>query len=251
MPILTLLHLAKLKGWTPQLLDYRNSGDTAGDKSRVVGYCAVAFTSGAGKTTSGQAPPAPPPAAQFNPAERQFLLGLARRTLTRVTAGHDLPEIKSDTVPAPCRAAKGCFVTLTESGELRGCIGNILPAGPLYQAIMDNTRSAALRDPRFPPVTAEEAAQVHLEISVLTVPEPLAFASPDDLLARLQPHRDGVVLQIGGRRATFLPQVWEQLPDKAEFLSHLAAKAGCPPSAWRGKDVSVSLYRAEAFQEPK
>ncbi len=251
MPILTLLHLAKLKGWTPQLLDYRNSGDTAGDKSRVVGYCAVAFTSAAGTTTSDKAPTAPQPAAQFNPAERQFLLELARRTLTRVTAGRDLPEIKSDTVPAPCRAAKGCFVTLTKAGELRGCIGNILPAGPLYQAIMDNVRNAALRDPRFPPVTAEEAAKIHIEISVLTVPEPLAFASPDDLLARLQPHRDGVVLRIGGRGATFLPQVWEQLPDKAEFLSHLAAKAGCPPSAWRGKDVSVSLYHAEAFAEPK
>ena len=251
MPILTLLHLAKLKGWTPQLLDYRNSGDTAGDKGRVVGYCAVAFTSGAGKTTSDQAPTAPKSAAQFNPAERKFLLDLARRTLTRVTAGRDLPEIKSDVVPASCRAAKGCFITLTKSGELRGCIGNILPAGPLYQAIMDNARSAALRDSRFPPVTADEAAKIHIEISVLTVPEPLAFASPEDLLARLQPHRDGVVLRIGGRGATFLPQVWEQLPDRAEFLSHLAAKAGCTPSAWRGKDVSVSLYQAEAFQEPK
>ena len=162
-----------------------------------------------------------------------------------------MPELKSDGVPAPCRAAKGCFVTLTKSGELRGCIGNILPAGPLYQAVMEDARSAALRDPPFPPVTADEAATLHIEISVLTVPEPLAFASPDDLLAKLQPHRDGVVLKIGERGATFLPQVWEQLPDKAEFLSHLAAKAGCAPSAWRGKDVSVSIYHVEAFEEPK
>ena len=217
----------------------------------MVGYCAVAFTRGDGKATQDQAPTLPKPAAQFSPAERQFLLDLARRTLSRVTAGRDLPEIKSDAVPAPCRVAKGCFVTLTKEGELRGCIGNILPAGPLYQAIMDNARNAALRDPRFLPVTAAEAGKIHIEISVLTVPVPLAFASPDDLLARLQPHRDGVVLQIGGHRATFLPQVWEQLPDKAEFLSHLAAKAGCPALAWRGKDVAVSLYQAEAFQEPK
>jgi AmmeMemoRadiSam system protein B/AmmeMemoRadiSam system protein A len=251
MPILALLHLAKLKGWTPQLLDYRNSGDTAGDKSRVVGYCAVAFTSGDRKATLDKASTVAKSAAQFNPAERKFLLELARQALTRVTAGRDLPEMKSDAVPEPCRAAKGCFVTLTKSGELRGCVGNILPAGPLYQAVMHDARSAALRDPRFPPVTADEAATLHIEISVLTVPEPLAFASPDELLAKLQPHRDGVVLKIGERGATFLPQVWEPLPDKAQFLSHLAAKAGCAPSAWRGKDVSVSIYHVEAFEEPK
>lgn len=251
MPILTLLHLAKLKSWKPQLLDYRNSGDTAGDKSRVVGYSAVAFTSDVAKATSGRISSKAKPAAQFDAAERKFLLNLARQTLTRVTAGRSLPELKSEEVPAPCRAEKGCFVTLTKSGELRGCMGNILPVGPLYQSIMDNARNAALRDPRFPPVAADEVARLHLEISVLTAPEPLAFASPDDLLARLQPRRDGVVLQIGGRGATFLPQVWEQLPDKVEFLNHLAAKAGCVPSAWRGPDVSVSLYHVEAFEEPK
>ncbi len=251
MPILTVLHLANLKGWKPQLLDYRNSGDTAGDKSRVVGYCAVAFTGGDGRTNAGKATMEAKSSAQFNATERTFLLDLARQTLTRVTAGRGLPEIKSDAVPEPCRAVKGCFVTLTKSGELRGCIGNILPAGPLYQSVMDNARSAALRDPRFPAVTAEEAAKVHIEISVLTVPEPLAFASPEDLLARLQAHRDGVVLKIGERGATFLPQVWQQLPDKTEFLNHLAVKAGCAPSAWRGKDVSVSIYHVEAFEEPK
>jgi AmmeMemoRadiSam system protein B/AmmeMemoRadiSam system protein A len=251
MPILALLHLAKLKGWTPQLLDYRNSGDTAGDKSRVVGYSAVAFTGGIAEKTSAKAATEAKSAAQFNPAERRFLLDLARQTLTRVTAGRGLPDTTSDGVPVSCRASKGCFVTLTKSGDLRGCIGNILPAGPLHQSVMENARSAALHDPRFPPVTADEAAKLHIEISVLTVPEPLAFSSPDDLLAKLQPHRDGVLLKIGERTATFLPQVWEQLPDKTEFLSHLAAKAGCAPSAWRGKDVSVSIYHAEAFEESK
>lgn len=251
MPILTVLHLAKLKGWEPQLLDCRNSGDTAGDKSRVVGYCAVAFTGGEENTSSDQARTEAKPPVQFTSAERKFLLGVARQTLTRVTAGRGLPEIKADAIPASCRALKGCFVTLTKSGDLRGCIGNILPAGPLYQAVMDNARSAALRDPRFPPVTGDEATKLHIEVSVLTVPEPLAFRSPDDLLVKLQPRRDGVVLKIGERGATFLPQVWEQLPDKIEFLNHLAAKAGCAPSAWRGKDVSVSIYHVEAFEEPK
>jgi hypothetical protein len=251
MPILTALHLAKLKGWKPRLLDYRNSGDTAGDKSRVVGYAAIAFMEADATPAPEKAAPEAKPAAQFGPAERKFVLELARRTLTEVTAGRPLPEIKLDTVPEACRAPKGCFVTLTKSGQLRGCIGNILPAGPLFQSVAENTRGAALRDTRFPPVTAGEAGQLHIEVSVLTVPEPLAFASPDDLLAKLQPHRDGVVLRIGERGATFLPQVWEQLPDKTEFLNHLSAKAGCEPSAWRGRDVTLSIYHVEAFEEPK
>jgi AmmeMemoRadiSam system protein A len=140
-------------------------------------------------------------------------------------------------------------VTLTKSGQLRGCIGNIVPAGPLYERVVENARSAALRDPRFPPVTADEVPTLHIEISVLTEPKPLPFASPDELLARLKPHWDGVVLKIGDRGATLLPQVWEQLPDKTQFLGHLSAKAGCAPDAWRGKDVSVSTYHVESFEE--
>jgi uncharacterized protein len=116
---------------------------------------------------------------------------------------------------------------------------------------MENARGAALRDHRFPPVTRDEVDRIHIEISVLTEPQPLKFGSPEELLEKLQPHRDGVVLEIGGRGATFLPQVWEQLPDKVEFLNHLARKAGCEPEAWRGKDVNVSIYHAEAFEEPK
>lgn len=249
MPVLTLLHLAKLKGWKAQLRDCRNSGDTAGDKRRVVGYAAVAFVGGDAGTATSKSPQ--PAAAQFNPQERQFLLSLARQALRSVTAGGDLPEIKPDTVPEGCRPARGCFVTLTKDGELRGCIGNILPARPLYQAVLENARNAALRDPRFPPVTADEAAKLRIEVSVLSVPEPLPFSSPEDLLGKLQPHRDGVLLKIGERGATFLPQVWEQLPDKVEFLNHLSQKAGCPAAAWRGKEATVSVYHAEAFAEPR
>jgi AmmeMemoRadiSam system protein A len=116
---------------------------------------------------------------------------------------------------------------------------------------MENARSAALRDFRFSPVTPDEAGTLHIEISVLTEPASLKFDSPDDLLKKLQPHKDGVVLTISGRGATFLPQVWEQIPDKAEFLNHLSQKAGCAPTAWRGSDVSVSIYHVEAFEEPK
>ena len=248
-PVRTVIAIAKAKGWTPQLLDYRNSGDTAGNKERVVGYAAVAFVGRDGE--AGAAKPAieSAPAAQFNANERKFLLGLARQSLLQAASDGSLPAINAETVPSACRAAKGCFVTLTKAGQLRGCIGNILPAGPLYQAVVENARSAALRDPRFLPVTAGEAARLHIEVSVLTVPEPLPFQSSEELLAKLQPHKDGVILRIGPYMATFLPQVWEQLPDKTDFLSHLAAKAGCEPSAWRGKDTTVSIYHVEAFEE--
>ena len=249
VPVLALLYLAKLKGWQPQLLDYRNSGDTAGDKSRVVGYSAIALIDAPAQAAATKEPASPP--QDYSEADRKFLLELARKTLERCTAGGGLPEVADGSVPAACRADRGCFVTLTKDGELRGCIGNILPAGPLFKSVSNNARSAALSDFRFRPVTAPEASGLRIEISVLSALEPLRFDSPEDLLAKLRPNRDGVVLRIGGAGATFLPQVWEQLPDKAEFLSHLSEKAGCAPSAWRGKDVTVSIYHVEAFHEAK
>ncbi|MBI5382986.1 MAG: AmmeMemoRadiSam system protein B [Opitutae bacterium] len=238
LPVQTLLHVAKHRGWRAQLLDYRNSGDTSGDKTRgVVGYAAVAF----------YAPPAE--ASAFNATERQLLLALARRTLRAVTAGGELPVLPVDQLAAKFTKPRGCFVTLTQRGALRGCIGHIVAQEPLHRAIVDNARSAATRDPRFRPVTAAEVDQLEIEISVLTAPEPLAFASPADLLQKLQPHRDGVVLQIGDRGATYLPQVWEQIPDKETFLDSLAEKAGCPASAWRRPGTKALIYRVESFKE--
>jgi len=268
-PIQTLLYVAREKGWKARLLDARNSGDTTGDKTRgVVGYAAIAFYAPAAPTPSKaparptapamSAPPAPPmpstttaaPATgQFTAADRRFLLDLARRTLRAVTAGDPLPEVPAATLDPKFAAAKGCFVTLTKNRDLRGCIGYITPEGPLYQAVIDNARNAALRDPRFPPVTPREVDRLEIEISVLTEPLPLFFGSPEDLLRKLHPGVDGVVLRIGGRSATYLPQVWEQIPDKAEFLDNLAEKAGCDPSAWRQSDVSVLIYHVESFKE--
>jgi AmmeMemoRadiSam system protein A len=147
--------------------------------------------------------------------------------------------------------ARGCFVTLTIHGTLRGCVGHILPQESLYQAVVDNTQSAARRDPRFPPVQPEEVDKIHIEVSVLTEPQPMRFVSPEDLLSQLKPYEDGVVLRIGSTGATFLPQVWAQIPEKVEFLNQLSQKAGCAPPAWRGKDTSVSIYHVESFEEPE
>jgi hypothetical protein len=242
-PIMALMHLARLKTWKARLLDYRNSGDTAGDKSGVVGYAAVAFEGAA------PADPATGPAPAFSPAERQQLLELARRSVKEVVTAGKLPEADPGAWPEKFRQPKGCFVTLTKGGKLRGCIGHIVPVEPLYKAVMQNAESAARRDYRFNPVQPNELDQLSIEVSVLTEPQPLAFSSPEDLLARLQPHQDGVVLQVGGHQATFLPQVWEQIPDKVGFLNALAQKAGAPPSAWREPGATVSIYHVEAFKE--
>ena len=234
-PILTLMCLARQNGWKAELLDRRNSGDVTGEKDRVVGYTAIAFYA-----------PAP---EKFAAPEKKFLLDLARTTLSHVATNGNLPAVSAKDVPPKLAETKACFVTLTENGALRGCIGHIFPQEPLYQAVVDNAQSAAMRDWRFPPVQPDEVGKIKIEISVLTEPQPLRFNSPDDLLGKLQPHTDGVVLKIGARSATFLPQVWEQLPDKVEFLNHLSEKAGCEPSAWRGRDTSVSIYHVEAFNE--
>jgi len=235
LPILALLHLAHQNGWQARLLDYRNSGDTSGDKSRVVGYSAIAFFA--------------PAQGNFNPTEREQLLGLARRALKEAVVPGRSPLADTNNWPAKFRESRGCFVTLTRAGALRGCIGHIFPQESLYRAIQDNARSAALEDPRFRPVQPGELNQLEIEISVLTEPKPLPFTSPEDLLAKLQPDKDGVVLKIGDRGATFLPQVWEQLPDKVEFLNRLSEKAGGAPGDWRKPGASVLIYRVEAFKE--
>ena len=181
--------------------------------------------------------------------EKEYLLRLARQTVEEVVTTGRMPEIHSAGLSDDLRKPKGCFVTLKKNGELRGCIGHIRPQAPLYRAVMDNARSAALEDPRFPRVHPEELAGIEIEISVLTVPQPLPFSSPEDLLRKLRPHVDGVVLKTGPRSATFLPQVWEQLPEKETFLAHLAAKAGLPPTAWRNPGTEVQTYQVDAFKE--
>ncbi|HVM59849.1 MAG TPA: AmmeMemoRadiSam system protein B [Verrucomicrobiae bacterium] len=233
--VLTLLHLARLKGWKATLLDARNSGDTSGQKERVVGYAAIAFCS--------------PPPQVFSGEEREQLLRLARRSLTEVVTNDRLPEVTTNAFPQKFVDPKGCFVTLTEHGRLRGCIGHIYPQESLYKAVMDNSLNAATRDTRFLPVRPDELGKINIEISVLTVPEPLAFSSPDDLLTKLQPNRDGVVLRMGSLGATYLPQVWEQIPDKTQFLDTLAEKAGAAPGDWRAPGTQVFIYHVESFKE--
>jgi AmmeMemoRadiSam system protein A len=234
-PVLALMHLARTKGWKARLLESCDSGDVSGERDRVVGYAAVAFST--------------PKADTFGPAERKLLLEFAREALAKSVVDGVLPEIAERDVPALLAERRACFVTLTKHGELRGCIGTMLAQEPLYRSVIANARNAALRDPRFPAVGPGELADLRIEISVLSEPKTLAFSSPEQLLALLQPGEDGVVLRIGGRSATFLPQVWSQIPEKTEFLDLLSVKAGCEPSAWKSRDASVATYHVEHFEE--
>jgi AmmeMemoRadiSam system protein B/AmmeMemoRadiSam system protein A len=237
LPILTLMGIAKQKGWKTKLLDARNSGDIGAGKDSVVGYAAIAFYEDA------------KPTAQYTSSERNFLLELARKTIASVSRGGPMPDPKAPDPAGKLSEVRACFVTLMKDGQLRGCIGQIYPQEPLLQAVVHNARAAALQDSRFPQVTAEEVPRLEIEISVLTVPSPLAFNSPEELLAKLKPHRDGVVLRSGFRQATYLPSVWEQLPDKVKFLTQLSQKAGGPGNMWKQPGVEVLIYHVEAFTD--
>jgi AmmeMemoRadiSam system protein A len=140
------------------------------------------------------------------------------------------------------------FVTLTQKGSLRGCIGSLTAYRPLREDVADNAVNAALRDPRFAPLTTRELAWTHIEVSVLSDPEPYPFTDRADALSRLLPGIDGVTLEYGSRRGTFLPQVWESLSEPEEFLSQLVRKAGLP-AGWWDDDVRLSRYTATAYEE--
>jgi hypothetical protein len=247
-PILALMHLARAKGWKAKLLDHRNSGDTAGDKLHVVGYAAVAFYE-PGSGVGARTPPEQPGQGKPTSEQQEFLLELARRTLGEVVRQKRLPQFDSAGVPPGLTDSRACFVTLNKDGRLRGCIGDIFPRRPLYQAVVYSAAAAAVADRRFRPVGPEELDEIEIEISLLSLPTRLEFKSPEELLERLRPGVDGVVLRLGQKQATYLPQVWEQIPDKQEFLERLAEKAGLERSGWRSPQARVLLYQAEAFHE--
>ncbi len=186
--------------------------------------------------------------SELNDAEKRALLTLAR---SAIAARLDPAEtvIRPDPPTPALTEKRGCFVTLHLNGALRGCIGSIEPVQPLVEGVEENALNAAFRDPRFPPLNAEELDRVHIEVSVLTRPEPLTFSDPADLKAKLKPKVHGVILSKGWRQSTFLPQVWEQLPDTDAFLAHLCQKAGMGPTCWQEDDIQVKTYEARYFSE--
>jgi AmmeMemoRadiSam system protein A len=141
-----------------------------------------------------------------------------------------------------------CFVTLTQSGQLRGCIGSLLAHRSLLADVEANAVAAALRDPRFPPLRAAELDAIEIEVSVLSSPQPLTFADEASALAQLRPGIDGVVFNYGPHRSTFLPQVWEQLPDRVQFMAQLKRKAGLDAHFWSDA-VRLERYTVQQWAE--
>ncbi len=181
--------------------------------------------------------------------ERKILLEIARRALVEGVTHRKLIELDLQTLPQHLQELGTSFVTLTIHGELRGCIGALEAYQPLAQDVAEHAVAAALEDFRFPPVDCDELPEIEIEISRLTPSVKLDYEIPADLCARLRPCVDGVILRHAGRRATFLPQVWEKIPDPELFLSYLCQKMGVHPDLWRNTKLEVFTYQVDEFKE--
>ncbi len=233
IPIRGLLRAAVRHGLRCEVVDLRNSGDTAGPRDRVVGYGAYLFY---------------PPEARGATADDQ-----RRRltTLARDAIAHGLDHDRPPTVdltdwPEELRRPGACFVTLKKGAELRGCIGTVEAHRPLVQDISENAYAAAFQDPRFPPLRGEELAALTIHLSVLSPPRPIEFGSEQELLEKIRPGVDGLILSEGQHRGTFLPSVWEQIPERNEFLAQLKRKAGLAPDYWSSA-IKVERYETESW----
>lgn len=186
------------------------------------------------------------PSTSLEARSRAILLRTAAAGIDARIAGVTLEEPPIIGLPAELRVERASFVTLTISGELRGCCGTIEPRRALALDVWRNAQVSAFDDPRFPPLAAREWTQVDLEIAVLSPLERVEAPGEEQLLRALEPGQDGLVIAWRGRRATFLPKVWEHLPQRRDFLDRLKAKAGWPADFWAA-DVEVWRYRTESF----
>ncbi len=236
--VATLLEIAKEKNWKPRLIYYANSGDVTGDKSKVVGYSTFMFVDEFSKQPEGE----------LNKEEQEFLLKLARASFESYVKDKKTVTIKGN-ASEKLKKVQGCFVTLNKNGNLRGCIGHILPQEELYKCVIDNAVNAAVNDGRFNPVTEDEIKDIEVEVSVLTSPYKLEYNDSQELLEKLRPMVDGVVIKSGWHQSTYLPQVWEMFDSKEEFLSSLCVKGGASQGCWKDPNTEVLVYQAQVFSE--
>jgi AmmeMemoRadiSam system protein B/AmmeMemoRadiSam system protein A len=229
-PLNGLLSFAKIRGLSVKLLAANNSGDTAGGKGQVVGYSAFALHEGGEVSLDGAG---------------KKLLAIARDAIDAHLQGRTFTIPVSE---AWLLQSAATFVTLTKNGQLRGCIGTLEAGRPLGVDVAANAVSAAIRDPRFPAVTAAEWLECRVEVSLLSRPKPIRFADEADLLAQIKQGEDGLILEGDGKRGTFLPQVWESIPDKKLFLQELLRKAGLSTET-RLARCRVSRYRVAKWKE--
>ena len=181
--------------------------------------------------------------------EKRILLRLAREAMEFGVRGEKLLPLDKTSLSSRLMEKGASFVTLTVRGQLRGCIGALEAYQPLVDDVREHAVAAALEDPRFPPVSERELNGISIEVSRLTRPVSLEYKDANDLLSKLRPHVDGVILKDGYHRATFLPQVWEKIPDPAKFLDNLCYKMGVRDDQWRLKHLDVLIYQVEEFHE--
>lgn len=179
--------------------------------------------------------------------DQQTCLRIARESILHGLSNGTALPVKTADYSSILQLNLACFVTLHKHSQLRGCIGALEAYQPLINDVSEHAFAAAFKDPRFPPLTENEFDQLKIEISVLGIPEAMQFIDQDDLLDQIQPGVDGLILEHGFNRGTFLPSVWEQLPDKKDFLNQLKMKAGLPTSWWDNK-VKISRYRTFQFE---
>lgn len=228
LPINGLLAVAQKRGLHIERIAQCNSGDTAGDKARVVGYASFAL---------------------HEPAEAAADPGQALLVRARNAIAAQLGQATQAEPAHPALNQPGAtFVTLTQNGQLRGCIGSLEAHRVLDQDVRANAVAAAFRDPRFPPLTLAELPRTHVEVSLLTAPQPMAFSDEADALRQLRPNIDGVIFSTGNKRSTFLPQVWEQLPDARQFMARLKQKAGLAADFW-SPEVQLQRYEVKKWKE--
>lgn len=250
LPVQGLLEVARRRGFTATTLDLRNSGDTAGDRMRVVGYGAWMFAAAEAPPTRRPHPGETATAAPATDRSRR-ILGDHGETLLHVAAAsirHGLATGMALPVSAgehaePLRQTGASFVTLYHEGSLRGCVGTATPHRPLVVDVAANAFAAAFRDSRFPRLDSDEQDGLALSVTLLTEAVTMTFDDEADLLAQLRPGRDGLIIESDGKRALFLPQVWSTLPKPAHFLGQLKQKAGLQADHWR-RDFTAARFEA-------
>ena len=240
VPVTTALILARLRGIKHvEVLKHANSGDTSGDKTRVVGYSSVIFYS----ELLGQSQSPDEGVEALSLVQKKKLLNIARNTIETFVKTGKAPDVKS--TDARLNEIQGAFVTIRKHGALRGCIGSIIGQEPLYETVRDMAVAASSKDPRFTPLTMAELNGIDLEISVLSKPRQVKDPS------EIQLGKHGVIVSAGNHQGIFLPQVATETGwSKEEFLSQLCSqKAGLPPDAWKDPNTALYVFTADVFAE--
>ena len=231
-PLGGLLRAAQRLDLRPTTLDLRNSGDTAGDKNRVVGYGSYAFE------YSGT--------AHIPEKFRDLLVDIAQLSIRHGIKTGNCPNVEVAAFPHSLRTMRRTFVSVHTNGTLRGCVGSLSATNHLVVDVVQNAYRAALADKRFKPLTEEDLAATDISISILSTPRPMKFSDEANLVAQIQPDMDGLILQDGQKHGVFLPMMWEQIASPQDFVRQLKNKAGLPLDHW-SDTLQTWVYTTESF----